>query len=58
MSLGASIDVGYAHLFSDDGGVDNTADLVARAPGAATDNLRGEFSSSADLLGVQVVFKF
>ncbi|MEA3292280.1 MAG: porin [Pseudomonadota bacterium] len=58
LNAGVSIDVGYAHLFSDDGEVNNTVDLISRAPGAATDNLKGGFSSSADLLGVQVVFKF
>ncbi len=47
-----TIDVGYAHLFVKSTDIDNTTDTAKKG------NVRGSYSSDANLLGVQVSYRF
>ena len=54
LSLGGSyrvsrkmrVDLGYAHIFTDDVPLNQTTNLVATAPGTATSNLKGKYPDS------------
>ncbi len=49
------VDFGYAHIFTDDAPLNQSASLVPTSPGALVDNLNGKFTDSdADLLSVSV----
>ncbi|MEM7194430.1 MAG: outer membrane protein transport protein [Pseudomonadota bacterium] len=49
------IDFGYAHIFTDDVPLNESVNLVSTMPGAAVDNVRGEYTDTdANLLSVSI----
>ena len=47
------VDFGYAHIFTDDAPLNQSASLVLTSPGAVVDNLNGKYTDTdADLLSV------
>jgi long-chain fatty acid transport protein len=53
------VDFGYAHIFGDTVPISETTNLVATAPGLATDNLSGSYNDpDADILSVAVSYHF
>lgn len=52
------VDFGYAHIFADNANLSESTNLVATAPGAATDNLNGRYTDTdVDILSVAVAVK-
>lgn len=47
-----TVDMGYQHVFVHDGSINETA------PGGSGNTLQGEYHNAADLIGVQVNYKF
>ncbi|GJL81640.1 MAG: fatty acid transporter [marine bacterium B5-7] len=52
------LDFSYARVNGDKSDINNTVNLVASAPGAFTDTLRGDYSSSVNLFGIQLYGEF
>ena len=52
------VDFGFVHIFADNVPLTESTNLVATAPGAATDNLNGQYTETdANILSVAVSFK-
>ena len=52
------IDFGYAHIFADDVNLSESSNLVSTAPGAATNNLIGQYTDTdADIFSIAISIK-